>query len=151
MAGTTGVGAIVGGAVGWGTGAAIGAGVGAVAGLAGVLLTRNHPTVLYPETALTFDVEAPVTISTLRAPEAFRFVGPQDYNQPYNAGLQRRPVGGPGAYYSPYAAPYGPYAYPYGGYGYPYPYVYAPYPYYGGWGPGFGVVIGGRGWYGRRW
>jgi hypothetical protein len=157
VAGTTGVGAIVGGAVGWGTGAAIGAGVGAVAGVAGVLLTRNHPTVLYPETALTFDVQAPVTISTVNAPGAFRFVGPEDYTQqPYNAGLQRRPVGAPGAsgaYYSPYAAPYaapyGGYAYPYG---YPYPYAYAPYPYYGyGWGPGFGVVIGGRGWYGRRW
>jgi hypothetical protein len=147
VAGTTGVGAIVGGAVGWGTGAAIGAGVGAVAGLAAVLLTRHHPTVLYPETALTFDVESPVTISTLRAPGAFRFMGPEDFTQPYNAGLQRRPVSAPGGYYSPYARPYGPYAYPYGS---PYPYGYAPYPYYG-WGPGFGVVIGGPGWYGRRW
>lgn len=142
VATTTGVGAIIGGAVGWGTGAAIGAGAGAMAGAAGVLLTRNHPTVVYPETAFTFAMQTPVTISTLRAPEAYRFVGPEDYNQPYNAQLQARPPVGPAR---PYATPYGPY-----GYGYPYPYAYSPYPYWG-WGPGFGVVVGGRGWYGRRW
>jgi len=131
VATTTAVGAMVGAVAGWGTGAAIGAGVGAAAGLAGVLMTRNHPTVVYPETALTFAVQAPVEISTSRAPQAFRYVGPEDYNQaPLNAELQRRPV--PAAYPA-YAAPY-----PYYG-GYPYYYGgYYPYPYYGG----FGVVIG---------
>lgn len=141
VAATTGIGAAVGAAADWGTGAAIGAGAGAIAGLAGVILTRNHPSVVYPETALTFAVESPVTISTARAPQAFRFVGPEDYNQPYNAELQPRPAPRPAFYGAPYAA-----------YPYPYPYAYAPYPYWG-WGPSFGVVIGrGWGWGGyRRW
>jgi hypothetical protein len=138
VAATTGIGAVIGGAAGYGTGAAVGAGVGAVAGIAGVLLTRNHPTVVYPETALTFAVEAPMTISTARAPQAFRYVGAEDYTQapPLNGELRRRPAPGPYGYYAP--APY------YYGYGYPY---------YGG----FGIVIGrgygygyGRGYYGRR-
>jgi len=138
----TALGAAIGGAVGWGTGAAIGAGAGAIAGVAGVLLTRNHPTVVYPETALTFSVQAQALISTIRAPQAFRFVGPEDYNQPYNAQLGPRPAPRPGYY----ATPYGPYGgYPYA---YPYPYAYAPYPYY--WGPSVGVVIGG-GWGRGRW
>jgi hypothetical protein len=140
VAGTTAVGAAVGAAADWGTGAAVGAGVGAMVGMAGVLLTRNHPTVLYPETALTFRVDSPVTVSTLRAPQAFRFVGPEDYQQ--NAELRPRPPvrygPAPGPYFAPYPYPYyyGPYAY-----GYPYPY----------WGPGFGIGIGvyGGGW--RRW
>jgi hypothetical protein len=140
VAATTGIGAVIGGAAGYGTGAAVGAGVGAVAGIAGVLLTRNHPTVVYPETALTFAVEAPVTISTARAPQAFRYVGAEDYTQapPLNTELRRRPAPGPYGYYAPAPAPY------YYGYGYPY---------YGG----FGIVIGrgygygyGRGYYGRR-
>jgi hypothetical protein len=143
VAATTVGGAAIGGAVGWGTGAAIGAGAGAVAGIAGVLLTRHHPTVVYPETALTFGVEAPVTISTVRAPQAFRFVGPEDYNQPYNAQLGPRPAPRPG-YYSPY------YGYPAYSYPYAYPYAYAPYPYYGwGWGPSVGVWVGGGRW--GRW
>jgi hypothetical protein len=141
VAATTGIGAVIGGAAGYGTGAAVGAGVGAVAGIAGVLLTRNHPTVVYPETALTFAVEAPVTISTARAPQAFRYVGAEDYTQapPLNGELRRRPAPGPYGYYTA-PAPY-PYYYGYG------------YPYYGG----FGIVIG-RGYgygygrhYGRRW
>jgi hypothetical protein len=142
VAATTGAGAIIGGAVGWGTGAAIGAGAGAVAGLAGVLLTRNHPTVVYPETPLTFAVDAQAVISTTRAPQAFRFVGPEDFDQqPVNAQLRPRPAPRP-----VYGAPYGPYAYP-APYPYPYPYAYAPYPY---WGPSVGVVVGG-GWGWGRW
>jgi hypothetical protein len=140
VGGTTAVGAAIGTAVGWGTGAAIGAGVGAVAGLAGVILTRNHPTVLYPETVMTFQTTAPVGISTVRAPQAFRFVGPEDNaQQPVNAQLRPRPPVryGPGP---------GPYGYGPGPGPYPYPY-YAPYPY---WGPGFGVVVVGRGGF-RRW
>jgi len=143
VAGTTVAGAAVGGAAAWGQGAAIGAGAGAAAGLIGVILTRNHPTVIYPETALTFQITAPFAIATTRAPQAFRYVGPEDYDHPamqMSAG-PRRAV--PPAYY------YGP------GYGYP-----PPYPYYYGygypyWGPqyGFGaLIIGGRGWgWGGRW
>ena len=146
VAATTGAGAIIGGAVGWGTGAAIGAGAGAVAGLAGVLLTRNHPTVVYPETPLTFSVNAQAVISTTRAPQAFRFVGPEDYDHPVNAQLTARPAPRPA-----YASPYGPYAGPYSPspYPYPYPYAYAPYPYF--WGPSVGVVVGGGWGWGGRW
>ena len=136
---TTAVGAAVGAAADWGRGAAIGAGAGAAAGLIGVLLTRGRPTVVYPESLLTFRLDTPVTVNTTHAPYAFRYVGPEDYNRGVESRvLQPRP--GPRPYYT---APY------------PYPY-YAPYPYYGYgypgyWGPGFGVgvVVGGGGW--RRW
>ena len=140
VAATTGVGAVVGAAAGWGTGAAIGAGAGAAAGIIGVLLTRNHPTVLYPETAMTFEVTSPVEISTANAPQAFRYVGPQDYQR--QPALQTRPGAPYPGYGPPAAAYYGPGYYPY-----------YPYPYYGfywgprvawGWGPGF--YIGGRYW-----
>jgi hypothetical protein len=132
VATTTAVGAGIGAMAGWGKGAAIGAGVGAMAGLAGVMMTRNRPTVLYPETALTFAVTEPLVVTTGNAPHAFRFVGPEDYNQPARDIQPRPPVT---------RAPY-PVWYPY-----PYP------PYYGG----VSVVIGrpygwGYGWGGRgRW
>ena len=137
VAGTTAVGAVVGSAVDWGRGAAIGAGAGAAAGLIGVLLTRGRPTLIYPEQVLTFRLETPVTISTERAPLAFRYVEPGDYQQ---AEMQRRPpptmrVAGPPAYYGPgYYSPYYPY---------PYPYMYGP-----GLGLGIGFYGGGfyRGW-----
>ena len=127
VATTTGLGAAVGAAADWGTGAAIGAGAGAVAGLAGVLLSHGTPAVIYPESLLTFRIEAPVTIATDRAPQAFRYVDANDYQQP---NVQYR-AAGPGPRPAPYYAPYG---YP----PYPYPYYYSPY-YYG---PGFGVFIG---------
>ena len=152
VATTTAVGAGIGAVAAWGTGAAIGAGAGAAAGIIGVLLTRNHPTVVYPETALTFQITSPVGISTARAPQAFRYVGPEDYSQPPTMQLSQRPpaqpcygcAGGYSGYYGP-----GP------GWASPYPYW--------GWAPGFSVVIGrgfGPGWgYGgyrgfrgyRRW
>jgi hypothetical protein len=128
VATTTGVGAVIGSAVGWGTGAAIGAGAGAMAGLAGVLLGHGAPAVVYPESLLTFRLEAPVTVATDRAPQAFRYVEPNDYPQQPPT-LETRVASPP-----PYAAPY-PYYAPYP-YAYPYPY-YAPY-----WGPSFGLVIG---------
>ena len=130
--GTTAVGAAVGGIAARGEGAAIGAGAGAAAGLAAVLLTHNHPTVLYPETALTFNITTPVAIDTANAPQAFRFVGPEDY-QASTTHVAPRPTLVRPSYV------YGPGYYPYG-YGYPY------YPYY--WGPSFGVGIrfGGRRW-----
>jgi hypothetical protein len=141
VAGTTAVGAAIGAVADWGRGAAIGAGVGAMAGIAGVILTRNHPTVLYPETVMTFQTTSPVGISTVLAPQAFRFVGPEDTAQPVNAQLRPRPPMrygyGPGP---------GPYSYGPGPYVYPYPY-YAPYPF---WGPSFGVVVVGRRGF-RRW
>lgn len=140
IAGTTAVGAVIGAAADWGTGAAVGAGVGAAAGIVGVLLTRNHDTVLYPETSLVFRIEAPVTVATGRAPQAFRYVGPEDYERAPERGVvqQRRP--------EPWGYPYGGYDSPYYGYGYSYPY----------WGTGIGFGWGsprfhggGRGYYRR--
>jgi hypothetical protein len=139
VATTTAVGAGIGAVADWGTGALIGGGIGAAAGLIGVILTRNHATVVYPETALTFEITTPVEVSTARAPQSFRYVGPGDYNGPQSVQLQRRPVAAPcyGCAPAPYAAPYPVYG--------PYPYAYG-YPYFG---PGFGLVIGrGYGGYG---
>jgi type IV secretion system protein VirB10 len=62
IAGTTALGAAVGAAADWGTGAAIGAGAGAAASIIGVLLTRGRPSVIYPESVLTFRIQAPVLI-----------------------------------------------------------------------------------------
>jgi len=139
VAGTTVAGAAIGGAAAWGTGAAIGAGAGAAAGMIGVILTRNHPTIIYPETALTFQTMAPMTISTTSSPQAFRYVGPEDYNHPgmqTATGSRRVPPPGYSYYYAP-------------GYGYPYPYPYYGYSY--PWYPYWGVGIGwGWGW-GRPW
>ena len=142
IVGTTAVGAAIGGAAAWGTGAAAGAGAGAAAGLIAVLLTRHHATVLYPETAVTFQITAPVTINTSNAPQAFRFVGPEDSGRSYSTYNDRPPTmmrpgpaPAPQAYYSnPY---YYPYAYP--------PSYYYPYAY---WGPS--IWIGG-GWGGWGW
>lgn len=156
IAGTTALGAAVGAAAAWGKGAAIGAGSGAALGIIGVLVTRGHPSVLYPEQTLTFRIEAPVTIATDHAPQAFHYVEPGEYSQPmYSQGP------GPVGQYGPYAAaPYPAYppvaAAPYYGYGYPYPYYAYGYPYY--WGPGFSLFLGGRyyggyrgGYYGGRY
>lgn len=122
---TTATGAAIGAMAGWGTGAAIGAGIGALAGVAGVAMTKNRPTVLYPEDALTFALIEPVTVSTHNT-HAFRFVGPEDYDRPsvQTTRLQPRPR-------AVVPAPY------------PYPYAY-PYPWYGG----VSVVIGRRYGYG---
>jgi len=136
IAATTGVGAAIGAGVNGGVGAGVGAGAGLIVGLAGVLLTRGNPTIVYPETMLTFRVNQDVTVSTERSMQAFRFVQPADYEQAGPA-MARRPLP-PRPY--PYAAGYAPY-----GYGYPYPYY--GYPYYG---PGFGFYFG-PGFYGRRW
>src|SRR5581483_9373367 len=91
IAGTTAVGAAAGAAADWGRGAAIGAGAGAAAGIIGVLLTRGAPTVVYPESVLTFRVEAPVTIATDRAPQAFRYVAPEDYDRANQQVAQQGP------------------------------------------------------------
>lgn len=130
IAGTTALGAAAGAVADWGRGAAIGAGAGAFVGVVGVLLTRGYPTIVTPESVLTFRVEQPVTVSTEHAPQAFRFVEPGEYNAP-----PRFQTGGPGP--GPgYGAP-PPAAYYYGPGYYPYAYPY-PYPYYWGfYGPGF--------------
>jgi hypothetical protein len=148
IASTTGLGAAIGAAAGWGEGAAIGAGAGAAAGIIGVLVTRGHPSVIDPEQLLTFRIETPLTISTERSPQAFRYVQPNEYDRPYET--QHAP---PGPYASqapapaPYYGAYPPYPYPYYGYGYPYY-----------WGPSFSFFVGprfgwggyyGHGYYGR--
>jgi hypothetical protein len=134
---TTGAGAAIGAAADWGTGAAIGAGAGLVAGVVGVLVTRGRPTVIYPESQLTFRLAQPVTFSTERAPQAFVDARTLD--------TQRAAAPGP-----PQGPP--PPGYMGGPYPYPPPYYYGPYsPYY--WGPSFGFFWGpgfyGRGFYGR--
>jgi hypothetical protein len=117
---TTAGGAVVGAAAAGGTGAAAGAGVGAGAGIIGVLATRNHPSVIYPETALTFQTESAVTVNTGNSSGAYRYVGPDDYSRTQTQVVPQRPVlqrpgygYGPG-YYNPY---YNPYYYPYYGWG----------------------------------
>ena len=137
---TTATGAAIGAAVGWGTGAAIGAGAGALAGIVGVLVTRGHPTYLYPEQALTFRIEQPLTISTEAAPQAFHWVTPYDFPPSFDVQNGPRP---PNGNYRDYGSPY-----PYG-----YPYAYAsPYWGYPYWGPGLGLYWGGRwGGWGGRW
>jgi hypothetical protein len=120
MAGTTALGAAVGAAADLGRGAAIGAGAGAAVGLIGVLLTRGHPTIVYPESTLVFRMSAAATVATDKAPQAFRSVGTRDYGNPGYAQRPGPPVaGGPAPGYG-----YG------GGYGYP-PVAPAPVPYYG--------------------
>lgn len=136
VAATTGVGALAGAAADDGRGAGIGAAAGAAVGIIGVLLTRGHASMIEPESVLTFRVEAPVAISTVRAPHAFHSVDPRDYEREPAPRLQaRRPQqqspwwgwgGGPGwygpAYYPGYFGPsvgvyYGRGGYGRGGYG----------------------------------
>lgn len=139
---TTALGAIIGAGADYGRGAAIGAGAGAAAGIIGVLLTRGRPSVIYPESVLTFRIEAPVTVATDRAPQAFRYADTRDYRR--EPAISSRPPAayGPGPGYA--AAPYAPYAYSY------------PAPYYSGFslyvGPSYGYFYGRgyRGGYRRR-
>ncbi len=144
IVGGTGLGAAIGAAADWGRGAAIGAGAGAVAGIGAVLLTRGRPTILEPESQLTFRLVDPVKVDTTHSQQAFLPVSQDDID----GGRGDRPrlrVAGNGYYGYPGYAPYGPCGY------------YAPCYYYPGyvgiypslgwwWGPGFY----GRGWYGPR-
>jgi hypothetical protein len=134
IGGTTAVGAAAGAAADLGRGAAIGAGAGAAVGIIGVLLTRGRPTFISPEQVLTFRVENPIVVSTERAPQAFRYVGPGDYQSAPATPYAARP---PASYYGGGYPVYGPAYYPYYGYGYPY--------YYG---PSIGIGFGGF-WGGR--
>jgi hypothetical protein len=132
---TTAAGAAIGGAAAWGPGAAMGAGAGLVASTIGVLVTRGHPTIIYPESQLTFRLAQPVTFSTDRAPQAF-----VDANPPTQRAAAQGPPQGPPPPGYQQGAPYPP-PYYYG------PYPYYPYPYY--WGPAFGFGFYGGGFYGR--
>lgn len=138
IATTTGVGTIIGAAANGGEGAGIGAGAGAVAGIALVLLTRGKPTVIGPESLLTFQLKDPVSVNTTNSQQAFQPVGPNDYNP----SMRRGPGGDAYVSYPSSCGPYGcPAAY------YPYGYYYGPY-----WGPSFGFgYYGGyyRGGFGR--
>jgi hypothetical protein len=156
IAGTAGMGALIGGAAEGGLGAGIGAAAGAAAAGIGVLLTRGRPTELFPESVLTFRTEYPVAISTQRAPLAFRYATPEDYGRPYEPERRARVRYYDYYDYPParaYAYPYPPYP-PYA-YGYPYPYPYYWWgprygwwgPRYGWWGPRFGFGF----FYGSRW
>jgi hypothetical protein len=132
---TVATGAAIGAAVNGGVGAGVGAAAGVVASTIGVLLTRGRPTVIYPETTLTFRLEAPFTfaIDNEASLRAFGPVQSDDYRQPALRSRATQPgPQGPG-YYS---------AYPYYS-----PYYYSPY-YYG---PGVGLFFG-SGWgYGGGW
>jgi hypothetical protein len=119
IVGTTGLGAGIGAAAAGGPGAAIGAGAGFVASVAGVLITRGRPTIIPPESSLTFRLETPITVSTVHGQAAFRPVTSQDYAPKPRPRRVVRP-------YYPYPYPYPPPPY---AYGYPYPYAY-PYRYY---------------------
>jgi hypothetical protein len=138
IAGTTGLGAAIGAAADWGTGAAIGAGAGAAAGIAAVLLTRGHPTIVEPETQLSFRLVDAVKIDTAQSQQAFQPFTQEDIGR---GRFERR---GPPRVAGVYP---GPYAYPYG-YGYPYPYV----GFYGVYGGGYygHRYYYGRGYYGHR-
>jgi hypothetical protein len=148
IATTTAVGAGIGAAVGWGVGAAIGAGAGAVAGIATVLLTRGHPTVLPPETPLSFRLVDPVKIDTTKGQQAFFPFSQEDFEGGRMVRRGPPPAGGYPGY------PCGPYApcYAYPGYGYPgYLYPGVAVGFYG-WGPRYyGGYYGGYrgGYYGR--
>lgn len=137
IAGGSALGAIIGSAADWGRGAAIGAGAGAAAGIGAVLLTRGRPTILEPESQLTFRLVDAVKVDTTHSQQAFLPVSQEDFA----AERGERPRFGAGGY-----GPYG--ARPCGYY---YPCYFAPgyvgiYSGYGWWGPGYY----GRGFYGPR-
>jgi len=152
IAGTAGVGAAVGGAVDGGAGAAVGAVTGAAAGTIGILLTRGDPTIIAPETLLTFQVTAPVRIETRYAPQAFRFAYFSDYSQMQAQSQQVSAYPVPPPYPYPYylnAPPYYPY---YSYYPYYYPYFSTPYFYGSSFSFVFGypIYFGHHGYYGYR-
>jgi hypothetical protein len=112
IAGGTALGALIGAAAGDGKGAAIGAGIGAAAGVIGVLSTRGRATEIYPETTMTFRLDAPLEVSTEKSRQAFLAVAPRDYERTLSP-RDGRPQQVAYPAYPPYP---------------PYPPVYAPYP-----------------------
>ena len=83
---TTGVGAAIGAAAGGGSGAAAGAIVGGAVGIIGAFSTHGRPTVIAPESVLSFRLQAPLTISTEKGQLAFQPVTQEDYDSraPYS-------------------------------------------------------------------
>jgi hypothetical protein len=141
VAGTAALGAAVGAAADWGTGAAVGAAAGAVAGTIGVLLTRGYPTIIAPETLLTFQVTTPAKIETSHAPQAFRFAYFSNYPQVQAQSQQASAYPHPS--YDVYYAP--PSYYP-ANWPYYWPYYSTPYSY----GPSFNFFLGYPTYYGYR-
>jgi hypothetical protein len=143
IGGTTALGAAIGAAADWGRGAAIGAGAGAAAGIGAVLLTRGRPTILDPETELSFRLEDPVKVDTTQSQQAFLPVTQEDFDGHSDHRRPRLTAGYPAYPYYPCGYYGSCYAYPgfvgiYGGYG---------------WGPRFYGGFhgfGGRGWGGFR-
>jgi hypothetical protein len=144
------IGAMIGG-IESGPAAGLGAAAGAGAALIGVLLTRGHPTIVGPESVLTFRMEVPITVNTTRSPQAFRSVSPADYSRPMDQprSLMARPAqpayygGYPGWGYAGWYYP-GMWSFGYGyGWGYPGVNIGIHYGYgYGGW---YGGGHGGHG------
>jgi hypothetical protein len=81
IASVTAVGTAIGAAAGGGKGAIIGAGIGAGAATIGVLSTKGKATEIYPESTLTFRLDAPLIVSTVRGRQAFQPVQPEDYRE----------------------------------------------------------------------
>jgi len=146
IGGTTALGAAIGAAADWGRGAAIGAGAGAAAGIGAVLLTRGRPTVIEPETPLTFRLVDAVKVDTTQGQQAFAPVSQEDYDNGHGR-RERRPPHLAGGYPPPYGCGYYDPCYVYPGYGYPGYYS----PGYAGfwWGPSF-YYRGGFGYRGFR-
>ena len=141
---TTATGAAIGAGVNGGVGAGVGAAAGLVVSTIGVLLTRGRPTVVGPETPLTFSMETPIALDNSQ--QAFQYASQQDYN----AGLRPPMRPGYGSAYGPGYGGYPPPAPYYGGYYAPvYGYPYYPYPYF--YGPSLYFGFGGRWGYGGRW
>jgi len=82
IAAVTALGTVIGAATGGGKGALIGAGIGAGAATAGVLSTRGKSVEIYPESTLTFRLDSPLIVSTVRSQQAFLPVVPDDYDSP---------------------------------------------------------------------
>lgn len=111
-------------------------------------MTRGRPTILEPETQLTFRLVDPVSVDTTHSQQAFLPVTQQDYAN--SRGYRPRLRTGNGYYsypgYAPAPCGYGYYASCY------YPGYVGIYPAFGWWGGGFygGSYYYGRGFYGRR-
>jgi len=147
VATATGVGAAIGAAADGGFGAGMGAIAGAAASTIGVLATRGNNAVVYPETLLTFRLEAPVVINTTRTEQAFVPVSQDTYDR-REANYSYRDDGPPPPQRvatGPYPRYYAPYPYYYGGYpGYYAPYIGSSFFFYSG------PRYYGRGGYGYR-
>jgi hypothetical protein len=120
IAGGTALGTLIGAAAGHGKGAAIGAGLGAAAATVGVLSTRGRATEIYPESTVTFRLDAPLAVSTERSSRAFLSVVPADYENALNTRIPPRDGRAEAIAYPPHPS-YPPPAYPpdYGRYPYP--------------------------------